>query len=133
MNRKSNLQNANAEALENSEYAVRRNRRFDLIALLISFLVAILVWIVIMNLESTEELSLSLSQNDPALCYELSCTEIQVRGRLADIKGCDAVTVKLPEGLSAGDCYALSEKDLCLPEGVALACPLDLFVTVRQK
>ena len=63
----------------NGEYAVRRSRRANIIAIVVCLLLALLVWVMVMNAEDTERVSLALDvPEDSAYTYELSTDEIEI-------------------------------------------------------
>ncbi len=133
MNRKQQAMGAE-DVSERGEYAVQRNRITVVIALLLSFLLACFVWVVVMNLECTETLPLSLvdAPADPSVEYELSAEGLAVKGAAVNMKN-GSIGVRIPAGAVPGESYRLTEADLVLPEGVETVVPLDLVLTVRAK
>lgn len=129
MNRKN--QSFNETEVQNGEYAVRRSRRFDVIALVVCLLLAFIVWIVVMGNDDTDHIALSVVDPADAYVYTLSDVNVEVKGTVAALRHTKEIGV-LVEGKTPG-VYQLTEQDLDLPDGIHLTEPLALTLTVKAK
>lgn len=129
MNRKHQLQNETEQ--QNGEYAVRRSRRFDIIALVICLLLAFVVWVVVMGTEDADHITLSVVDPVSSYTYTLSETYVEVMGNVSDLRLAKEIGVLVKD--KGPGIYTLTEQDLDLPEGVYLSEPLSLTLTVEAK
>ena len=133
MNRKTTVSTADAEQ-NNGQFAVKRNHKADIVAILVCVLIALLVWLVLMNGVETDIVELVVVNKDPAYEYELSVTQVEVEGSAVDLRKVTEIPVKLPDGLEPG-VYRLDDVHgaaLLLPEGISLARSLNLTITVTE-
>ena len=133
MNRKNTVSTVEAEQ-NNGQFEVKRNHKADIIAALVCVLIALLVWLVLMNGVETDFVELVVVNKDPAYKYELSVTQVEVEGSAVDLRKVTEIYVKLPEGLKPG-VYRLDDihgASLLVPEGISLARTLNLTVTVTE-
>ena len=131
MNRKQTTPEQESELSKSGEYAVHRSRVFDVIALLICLLLALLIWIGVMNAKDCEQVSLRVLAPHDDYTYTLSIDTLEVEGKSVDLKSAESIGVRVP-GHAAG-VYTLTEEDLELPEGVRLTAPVEITLTVRPK
>jgi len=131
VNRKHMPPTAEAEANKSGEYAVHRHWLMDIVALAICLALALLIWIVVMNTENTEEVSLRVLAPQEGYTYTLSIDRLEVEGKAVDLKSAESIGVCIP-GHTAGT-YTLTEEDLVLPEGVQLTDSVEFTLTVRPQ
>ena len=118
----------------NGEYAVRRSRRANIVAIVVCLLLALLVWVLVMNAEDTERVSLALDvPEDSAYTYELSTDEIEIKGSVATLKDIEEIVVVPSEEMNKPDVYHVSIDNFKLPEGVTLAGMPELTIIVKEK
>ena len=135
MNRKHIDPAMEAEQQQNGQYAVVRNRKWDIIAACVCLLLAVLAWLVIMNRHESDFVVLRISEPSQEYEYELSVTQVEIEGTVNDLRKADAVEVVLPQGLQPGE-YKLNELSgayLDIPDGVTLNAIPDLKITVEAK
>ena len=133
MNRKNTVLNAESEVLESGEYAVKRNRRSGVIAAILCLILSLFVWVLVMNAEETKRLELVTPAADAAYSYELSASELEVHGKLIHLRDLEEIKISLPEDLTAGESYTLTEANLVLPAGVKPAGAVEIQLTVTAK
>ena len=131
VNRKNTFSETNEEFNKSGEYAVHRNRWMDAVVLLVCLLLALLVWIVVMQTENTDKAELYVMAPQDGLTYTLSIDSVEIEGKIVDLKAVERIGVRVP-GHTAG-VYTLTEQDLDLPEGVQLTAPLTLTLSVRPQ
>ena len=120
---------------ENGEYAVRSSRRRDIVAAAVCLLLALVVWLFVMNADDTASISLTPQGGEQAFTYTLSAENLEVAGRVMAIKGAkrEGIVVKIPVNATTPGVYAITLEDLVLPDGVALTTLPDLTLTVSAK
>lgn len=119
------------EASQNGQFEVVRNRKMDIVAIVVCLLIAVLVWLVFMNTNDSDYVELSIANPADNCRYELSVTQVEIEGTISDLRRVSRIEVILPEGEATE--YHLNEGDLVLPEGVTLSKGLNLTVTVKPK
>lgn len=118
----------------NGEYAVRRSRRANIVAIVVCLLLALLVWVLVMNAEDTEQVSLTLdAPEDSAYTYELSTDEIEIKGSVAALKDIEEIVVLPSEEMNKPGVHHVSIDNFKLPEGVTLAGMPELTIIVKEK
>ena len=132
MNTAPNKNNQN-DMHEGTDFTVRRTRSTNVIAAVLCIMLAVALWLVVMQLEQTDTVALSLKGAPDAYTCVLSDTMIDVKGKTLALKGIDVIEVACPAWISAPGTYSLTAADLKLPEGVVLAEELVLTVTVSAK
>ncbi len=118
---------------EDTDFTVRRSRSSNVIAAVLCILLAVVVWLVVMQLEQTDTVSLSLKGVPDGYVCVLSDTMIDVRGTALTLKNVDTIEVVYPKWIRSPGTYYLTATDLSLPEGVTLAEELVLTVTMVAK
>ncbi len=120
----------NEENPEKGEYAVKRDLRTDVTAAVICFLLAFLVWFVVMNLRDTNYLAIDTGSLPEG--YTISVTELEVTGTVASFRNAGQIRLQgIPAGLSAGT-YTLNESAFSLPEGLELTDMPTVTLTVQS-
>lgn len=109
---------------------VERRAWMDVVAVLVCLLVAFLTWLASMNMTSTDYLCIDTSALPEG--YVLSVTEIEVTGRVCDLRGKKTVALRPMSGLSVGT-YSVAQEDLILPEGLAVTEMPAIVLTVGAK
>ena len=118
----------------NGEYAVRRSRRSNIVAIVICLLLALFVWILVMNAEDTARVSLVLDAPEGSECtYEISADEIEIKGSVAALKGVEKIVIVPSKEMNTPGVYYVSIDNFELPEGVALAGMPEIAIIVREK
>ncbi len=117
----------------NGEYAVRRSRRANIIAIAVCLLLALLVWVMVMNAEDTERVSLSLDAPDNEYVYELSDDEIEIKGSVAELKNIEEIVVLPSEEMNKPGVHHVSIDNFDFPEGITLAGVPELTIIVKEK
>ena len=122
------------EQQNGGEYTVKSNFRVNIIAAAICLMLAVLVWIMVMNRTDSDYLSVCVTDQQAEYSYELSADVIKVEGKVADLRLADEICIRLPENAGVGE-YKLSdgELELVLPDGVYLSVDTELIVTVKAK
>lgn len=120
---------------ENGEYAVRSSRKRDIVAAVVCLLLALVVWLFVMNADDTASVALTLQGGEQAYSYTLSAENLEVAGRVMAIKGAkrDGIVVNIPAEATAPGSYEIELEDLVLPEGVALTSLPELTLTVSAN
>lgn len=131
MNPASN-KNKQRDMHEDTDFTVQRSRSVRMIAAVLCILLAVLVWLVVIQLEQTDTFKLSLTGAPHQYICVLSDTMIDVRGTALVLKEVDTIEVICP-AIEAPGTYLLTASDLKLPEGVTLAEELVLTLTVIAK
>lgn len=120
----------NDEAQDSGEYAVRRNIRADVMAVIICLLLAVVTWVVIMNHTDTDYLTVDTSSLPEG--YSISVTELEVTGKVTDLRHADKITLpNLPVNMTPGT-YTLRPDGLILPEGLKLVGSPEIKLTVAE-
>lgn len=117
---------------EDTDFTVQRSRSVKIIAAVLCILLAVLVWLVVIQLEQTDTFKLSLKGAPHQYICVLSDTMIDVKGTALVLKEIDTIEVICPT-IDAPGTYQLTASDLQLPEGVTLAEELVLTLTVIAK
>lgn len=119
---------------ENGGYAIRNSRKRDIVAAIVCLVLALVVWLFVMNGDDTADVALKLEGGDAAYTYTLSQESLEVAGRVVAIKGAreEGITVKIPDTAAPGT-YQITPEDLVLPEGVALTTLPELTLTVTAQ
>lgn len=128
MNRKHGQQET-----DNSEYTVRRSRLSLLVAAVACLLLSVIVWLFVMNAESTAYVSLELKGGAEGCEYTLSDIELEVSGTVLFLKKAEVIEVIVSEEMNSPGTYTLSLANLVLPEGVALTEIPNLTLTVTSQ
>lgn len=118
---------------EDTDFTVRRSHASRVIAALLCILLAVAVWLVVIQLEHTDTVKLSLKGAPEQYACVLSDTMIDVKGTVLDLKKIDAIEVICPAYINAPGTYLLTVSDLQLPDGVTLAEELVITLTVIAK
>ena len=118
----------NGEAQELSTVVSHRGLRRTVIALLICVLLAMAVWLCVMNLEDTDYIPLAVEAPRAGYTYELSADGIEVTGAVYALKDLNRIGVVVPGHVPG--VYTLTKEDLVLPEGVHLSDELSLTLRV---
>ena len=116
----------------NGEYAVRRNRRGNIIAAVLCALLAVVIWAIVMNAQDSEKVALALPEPQEGYVYTLSETTIEVRGKVMDLKRTDTVRISVPEAFAAEGSYTLNSEHLVLPEGISPVAAVEITLTVTK-
>ena len=132
MNRKENAPQNDIEKQKSGEYAVHRSYRSNIIGAVICLLLAFVVWLLVMSSEDSDYVATRVLEPQAGYTYTLSAVHLEVEGTVADLRHADYIGVRLPEGVKPG-VYELTEADLVLPEGVHLALPLSMTLTVEAE
>ena len=114
------------------EYVVRRSRLSDIIAVIVPVALALIVWVVVMNTEDSDQVFLKVIDPTAGYTYELSVEHVEIEGTVAALRTAKFVGVRLPENIGPGE-YEIDEEELILPRGVRLTEPIRLSVTVKAK
>ena len=132
MNRKHIQEDMTAE---NGGYAVKSSRKRDIVAAVICLVLAMVVWLFVMNVDDTADVGLSLAGGSAAYTYTLSGDSLEVAGTVVAIKAAqrDGITVKIPAAATAPGSYQITLEELVLPEGVALTSLPELTLTVSCR
>ena len=101
------------------------------IALLICFALALVVWVGVMNTQDTDYIPVSVAAPMGYECA-LSVDGVEVQGRVSDLRGLDRLVITIPAGVSAGTYYVPAEM-LELPDGVALTQEWNATLTIKIK
>ena len=128
MNRKHEQQD-----IDNSEYTVRRSRLSLFVAAAACLLLSVIVWLFVMNADSTAYVTLELKGGSEGCEYTLSDTELEVSGTVLFLKRAEVIRVIVSEEMNSPGTYTLSLSNLVLPEGVALIEIPNLTLTVTSK
>ena len=120
---------------DNGEYAVRHNRKRDIVAVFVCLLLALVVWLLVMNADDTASVTLTLEGGTEAYSYTLSDDSLEVAGTVIFLKAAqrDSIVVKIPAEANAPGTYHIAVEELVLPEGVALTSLPELTLTVSEK
>ena len=132
MNRKHTQENIT----DNGEYAVRHSRKRDIVAAVICLLLAFVVWLLVMNVDSTAKVTLTLEGESEAYVYTLSEEELEVAGTVVSLKAAqqESIILKIPADMATvPGRYEIKLQQLVLPEGVALTSLPELTLTVTAK
>ena len=122
-----------AKDTETGEYALPRNRRANVIAAIVCLLLALAVWVLVMNAEDSNYVPVTLRDAPEGYECVLSDSVIEVQGSVHYLKMADAVEVIFPEDITGPGTYQLELEDLVLPEGVSLKGGMNLTLTVTRK
>lgn len=132
MNTAPNKNNQN-DMHEGTDFTVRRTRSTNVIAAVLCIMLAVALWLVVMQLEQTDTVTLTLKGAPDAYACVLSDTMIDVKGTTLTLKRLETVEVVCPAWIKEPGTYYLSPADIRLPEGVTLAEEFLLTVTVVAK
>ncbi|MBQ2757165.1 MAG: hypothetical protein IJF31_01650 [Clostridia bacterium] len=129
-----NRKHENADiAMEQSEYTPHRSHVSLIVAGLVCLMLALLIWLLVMNTDDTAYVSLELTGGDAAYTYVLSDTALEVSGATYFLKKAESIQVTVPAAANESGTYEVELADLVLPEGVALVQDLSLTLTVTHK
>ena len=105
-----------------------------LLALGVCLVLALFVWIVVMNSEGSDYVTVRLPEKDGVI-YELSASEVKVEAAMVQLKQLEYIELSLPEAAANATkgTFSLTEADLILPEGVRLAGQWNATLTVAEK
>ena len=131
MNRK-HIDDPNLTEQQNGQYAVARNRKFDVVAALICLLLAVLAWLVFMNRTESDYVELVVAEPQAGYVYELSVTQVEIEGSVTALRDVTEIKINLPAPVEGKQVYTLCEANLELPEGIVLSKALTLTVTVTK-
>ena len=132
MNRNPEVETQN-EGRQDGEYVVRRSRLSDIIAILVCAVLAVVVWVAVMNAKDTDYLKLEILAPDTNMEYTLSETHLEVEGTVAVLRDAAPIGISIADYDKPGE-YVLNPARLQLPDGVTLVdCNVRLVLTVRQK
>ncbi len=101
----------------------------NVLAALVCLLIAVLVWVSVMNSQDTDYVPLRIENPQSNVTYEFSADNLQVQGKVAALRHLSVIGITVPEGLPNGT-YLLTESDLELPDGVHPVGELRLTLTV---
>ena len=121
------------DGMEANERVPHRKQVSTIVAAVVCLLLALLIWLLVMNTNDTAYVPLEITGGTEAYTYVLSDTELEVGGAVQFLKGSKAIKVIVPEAATENGTYALQLADLVLPEGVALVEELHLTLTVTKK
>ena len=113
------------EQQERSGGRTRARGPVTVLAFLLCFVLALAVWVCVMNTADTDYILLVLPEG--ADCT-LSATTVKVEGTVLSLKGLNELNVCC-EGLAPGT-YPVTEQLLELPEGVHLCADAVVYLTV---
>ncbi len=119
--------------IENGEYAVRRSRLSLVVAAVVCLLLAVVVWLVVMNVEDSKRLPLVLVGGESQYVYALSDAELEVSGAVVFLKKAEEIRVIVPEEANTPGTYVIALEKLVLPEGVSLSELTGITLTVSGK
>ena len=129
-----NRKHENAElGMESGEYTPHRSHVSLVVAGLACLLLALFVWLFVMNGDDTAYVTLELTGGSSEYSYVLSDTDLEVSGAVHFLKKAESIRVIVPESAIGNGTYKIALADLVLPEGVSLTEELDLTLTVTQK
>ena len=117
----------------NDEYVVRRSRVSNVIAIVVCIALALTVWVMVMNTQDSDHIFTKVLEPSDAYTYELSLEHLEVEGSVAALRHATSIGVVIPEEAVAPGVYTLTEADLVIPQGVRLAEPLNMTLTVKAK
>ncbi len=117
----------------NDEYVVRRSRLSDVIAIIVCIALALTVWVMVMNTEDSDHVFTKVLEPASPYTYELSLEHLEVKGSVSALRHATWIGVRIPEEAVAPGVYQLTEADLIIPQGVRLAEPLNMTLTVSEK
>ena len=119
--------------IEQSEYTPRRSYVSFIVAGVVCLLLALLIWVVVMNTEDTALVPLELTGGNDGYTYVLSDTDLEVSGTVYFLKQAECIEVQVPEAAIGSGTCEITLADLMLPEGVSLTGELSLTLTVTEK
>lgn len=119
---------------ESSTPNVHKRVFTTLLALGVCLVLALFVWIVVMNSEGSDYVTVRLPEKDGVM-YELSASEVEVEAAMVQLKQLKYIELSLPEEAANATkgTFSLTEADLILPEGVRLAGQWNATLTVAEK
>ena len=119
---------------DNGDYAVRHSRLSLVIAAVVCLLLAIFVWLLVMNAGDTKTVPLVLVGGDAEYTYTLSDAELELSGAVFALKAVEKVEVEIPKDVATvPGTHAIALEDLVLPEGISLAKLTGINLTVAKK
>ena len=133
MNFLQNKKEAITDTQETGEYSLHRNRRANVVAAVVCVLLAFVVWMLVMNVEDSNYVPVTLTGAPEGYHCVLSDTVIEVRGSVRHLKNAEQVQVMFPEDITTPGTYHIELEDLVLPEGVSLKGGVELTLTVERK
>ena len=119
--------------IDNGEYAVRRSRLSLVIAAVVCLLLAVVVWLAVMNVKDTKHLPLTLVGGDSEYTYVLSDAELEVSGSVVFLKMAEEIKVIVPEDANSPGTYIIPLETLVMPQGVSLSELTGITLTVTGK
>ena len=129
-----NRKHENTElGIDNGEYAVRRSRFSLVVAAVVCLLLAVVAWLMVMNVKDTKNLPLEVVGAQAGYTYVLSDVELEVSGAVVFLKAAERIEVIVPEQATAPGTYVVSLEDLVLPEGVSLSELTGITLTVSAN
>ena len=138
MNDKEILMEKDAEQ-EKSSRAPRRSIYGAIIAAAVCVVLALVVWIGVMNTQDTDFIPVRVEGGLEGYTYELSVDGVEVEGKVALLRQLDEIVIELKDEdvmyiLSAfGGSASVNEAILGLPEGVYLTREFAAVLTVKAK
>ena len=102
-----------------------------LLAGVLCLLLALVVWVGVMNTEDTDYVPVRIDAPAGYACT-LSVEGVEVKGEVAVLRTLDVLVITVPEGVAPGTYYVPAEM-LELPQGVTLAKDWEAVLTIRAK
>ena len=115
------------------EYVVRRSRLSDVVAAIVCVVLALAIWVAVMNTPDTDHIATAVIAASDEYTYTLSEAHLEVEGTVANLRRTKTIGIRVPQDIELGVPYALTEADLVIPKGVRLVGALELTLTVKQK
>ena len=136
MNDKEILMEKDAEQ-EKSSRAPRRSIYGAIIAAAVCVVLALVVWVGVMNTQDTDYIPVRLVGPEGYRCH-VSVDGVEVKGRVSDLRNLDEIVIELDEQealriLFLGGGKADAEDYLKLPDGVTIAGDLNAVITVSKS
>lgn len=129
-----NRKHENTElGIDNGEYAVYRSRFSLVVAAAVCLLLAVVAWLMVMNVKDTKNLPLEVVGEQSGYTYVLSDAELEVSGAVVFLKAAERIEVIVPEQATAPGTYMIALEDLVLPEGVSLSELTGITLTVSAN
>ena len=130
MNDKEILMENGAEQVQSTRDS-HRNVYGTIVAVLVCLLLALIVWIGVMNAQDTDYIPITVSAPIGYECT-LSVDGVEVQGKVADLRGLNELVITVPAGV-AGGTYYVPEEMLELPQGVAVTGEWNATLTIKVK
>ena len=136
MNDKEILMEKDAEQ-EQSERAPRRRVYGSILAIILCLVLALVVWVGVMNSQDTDFIPVRVEGPDGYRCH-LSVEGIEVQGKVSDLRGLDEIVIELDEQEALRILFPCGGEDeaeryLKLPDGVSLTGNLNAVITVSKS